>query len=42
MLACQLQETAIGLFERLEANDILFIDSSHVSKTGSDVEFLLC
>jgi hypothetical protein len=27
------------LFESLEANDILFIDSSHVSKIGSDVNF---
>ena len=30
-----------GLFKDLEENDILFIDSSHVSKTGSDVNFLL-
>lgn len=29
-----------ALFEELEANDILFIDSSHVSKIGSDVNFL--
>lgn len=41
MLACLLQEVPLGLFERLEANDILFIDSSHVSKTGSDVNFYL-
>lgn len=27
-------------FRRLEENDILFIDSSHVAKTGSDVNFL--
>jgi len=27
-------------FTRLEAGDILFIDSSHVAKTGSDVNFL--
>ena len=29
-----------ALFAALEAGDILFIDSSHVSKTGSDVNFL--
>ena len=33
---------AVGLdpFLRLEDGDVLFIDSSHVSKTGSDVNFL--
>lgn len=29
------------VFQSLEENDILFIDSSHVSKTGSDVNYLL-
>jgi len=29
----------LKLFESLEANDILFIDSSHVCKIGSDVNF---
>lgn len=29
-----------AIFESLDAGDILFIDSSHVSKTGSDVNFL--
>jgi hypothetical protein len=28
-------------FQDLEQNDILFIDSSHVSKTGSDVNYLI-
>lgn len=32
-----LQEIALSVFENLEPNDILFIDSSHVAKTGSDV-----
>jgi hypothetical protein len=33
---------AVGLepFRALEAGDVLFVDSSHVSKTGSDVNFL--
>ena len=29
------------VFDRLEANDVLFIDSSHVAKVGSDVTFIL-
>lgn len=35
------QETSTTLFTSLEANDFLFIDSSHVAKTGSDVLHLL-
>jgi predicted O-methyltransferase YrrM len=34
-------DVPIERFERLEANDILFIDSSHVGKFGSDVTWLL-
>jgi predicted O-methyltransferase YrrM len=34
------QDVPLEFFDRLEKNDILFIDSSHVSKTGSDVNFL--
>jgi predicted O-methyltransferase YrrM len=33
----RLQDVNINLFDSLEENDILFIDSSHISKTGSDV-----
>ena len=33
----RLQDTELEVFQQLEANDILFIDSTHVSKTGSDV-----
>ena len=29
------------MFDELEANDILFVDSSHVSKVGSDVNHVL-
>ena len=32
-----LQEVPLDTFSRLEANDILFMDSSHVAKVGSDV-----
>ncbi len=34
------QDVDIATFTRLEANDILFIDNSHVSKIGSDVNHM--
>lgn len=34
------QDFSIDFFKQLESGDILFIDSSHVSKIGSDVNFL--
>lgn len=37
----RLQEVPYRVFETLKANDILFIDSSHVVKIGSDVNYLL-
>jgi len=36
----KVQNVALSEFETLDAGDILFIDSSHVAKTGSDVNFL--
>ncbi len=33
------QSVSVGEFKKLQADDILFIDSSHVSKTGSDVNY---
>ena len=35
------ENVPLELFDTLQANDILFIDSSHVSKTGSDVNYLM-
>jgi hypothetical protein len=35
------QEVPLSMFEQLESNDVLFIDSSHVAKIGSDVAFIL-
>lgn len=35
----KVQNVPLDEFRKLEENDILFIDSSHVSKTGSDVNF---
>lgn len=36
-----LQEIDLDFFKRLEKNDILFVDSTHVSKLGSDVNYLI-
>jgi hypothetical protein len=41
VLVQEIQKTDVAQFDVLEANDILLIDSTHVSKTGSDVNFLL-
>lgn len=40
LLEQKIQDVDLNLFSELEANDILFIDSSHVSKAGSDVNHL--
>jgi predicted O-methyltransferase YrrM len=37
LLPMRLQDVPLARFQALEAGDILFIDSSHVAKTGSDV-----
>ncbi len=39
-LALKVQDVAQGVFARLESDDILFVDSSHQVKPGSDVEFV--
>jgi predicted O-methyltransferase YrrM len=36
----RLQEITLDRFRALEANDILFIDSTHVAKIGSDVNYI--
>ena len=35
------QEIPLSIFQSLQPNDILFIDSSHIYSEGSDVEYLL-
>ncbi len=40
-LISEIQDADIALFSELHENDILFIDSSHVSKTGSDINYIL-
>jgi len=37
----RIQDVPLSLFEALEEDDVLFVDSSHVSKTGSDVNRLV-
>jgi predicted O-methyltransferase YrrM len=39
LLPHRVQDIPIELFDRLAPDDILFIDSSHVLKTGSDVNY---
>lgn len=41
IIESDVQSVPLEVFEKLEANDILFIDSTHVSKTGSDVNYIL-
>ena len=40
ILASKIQDVDVSLFRELEANDILFVDSSHVAKTGSGVNHI--
>jgi predicted O-methyltransferase YrrM len=40
VIPTNLQDVDVDLFARLEPNDILFVDSSHVTKTGSDVNYV--
>ena len=37
----RIQQLDVAMIEELGANDILFVDSSHVSKAGSDVNHIL-
>jgi predicted O-methyltransferase YrrM len=41
VIRARLQDVPLETFDTLGANDILFIDSTHVSKTGSDVNRIL-
>jgi hypothetical protein len=40
LMVQKVQDVSLSVFESLAAGDVLFIDSSHVSKTGSDVNYL--
>lgn len=41
LIASQVQDVSSETFDQLESGDILFIDSTHILKTGSDVAFEL-
>lgn len=41
LVARKVQDVPLGSFDRLQPNDFLFIDSSHVTKAGSDVNYLM-
>jgi hypothetical protein len=41
VIEAAVQDTGLGRFLALEAGDVLFVDSSHVVKFGSDVQFVL-
>ena len=41
VLVNKVQDVALETFAQLESGDILFVDSTHVSKCGSDLNFIL-
>ena len=41
LLEAPVQDVPLATFDALQANDILFVDSSHVSKFGSDLNHIL-
>lgn len=41
MITSRVQGVPLALFSNLTIDDVVFIDSSHVSKTGSDVNHLM-
>lgn len=41
IIESDVQQIKLENFEKLQAGDILFVDSTHVSKTGSDVNYIL-
>jgi len=40
LLVQPVQEVSLSVFDQLDAQDILFIDSSHVAKIGSDLAII--
>jgi hypothetical protein len=41
LVRSKVQDVPVGLFDQLDGDDVLLVDSSHVAKTGSDVNHLL-
>ena len=40
IIGAGIQDVALDVFAKLEAGDILFVDSTHVSKIASDVNYI--
>ncbi|MFN4151401.1 MAG: class I SAM-dependent methyltransferase, partial [Candidatus Sericytochromatia bacterium] len=40
LISKKLQEVSVKIFKSLKENDILFIDSTHISKFNSDVNYI--
>lgn len=40
LIQSKVEDVSLSMFAELEAGDILFVDSSHVCKTGSDVNYI--
>lgn len=41
LIETDVQLIPVNIFQELQAGDILFVDSTHVTKTGSDVNYIL-
>lgn len=41
IIESDVQLISLEIFEKLNAGDVLFVDSTHVAKTGSDVNYIL-
>ena len=41
IIESEVQKVSLSAFQELDGGDILFIDSTHVLKTGSDVNHIL-
>jgi hypothetical protein len=41
LVRAEVESVDVALFDQLQPNDVLFVDSTHVVKTGGDVVFLL-
>lgn len=41
IIESKLQDTKLEVFDQLDTGDILFVDSTHISKAGSDVNYII-
>lgn len=40
LIAAKVEDVPLGRFDKLQSNDVLFIDTSHVVRTGNDVTWI--